>query len=188
MDKNETEYSEVRDSGSEYNSPSSSSDYSCGEERRRRRRKRKHRRRSSHSRRHRSHSQGEDPVVTAPEVQEPPLDGVDGRYGEEAKVVMCSVHRNDLRPLTCRACKAMNHMIQKNLRVHLVVDGSEPSSSAVPQAKDRLLAKRSDHEEPTLVFNEDEMAVFGAIFGQVQILERKCKFLFILKGSLKGHL
>ena len=91
---------------------------------------------------------------------------------------MCSEHDNDLRPLTCRACKAMNHMVRKNLRQHLVVDGSE-GPSVVPSAKDRLLDKRSDHQEPTLVLSSDEMAVLEAIFGQVE-LDPELEFCIML--------
>ena len=149
-------------------SSASSYDSSSSDEERRRRRRRKRRRRSRRSRRRersRSHA-AEDPGPQAvPDAAAaPPSEGADGRYAEKARVVMCSEHDNDLRPLACRACKAMNYMIRKNLRQHLVVDVSE-APSAVPKAKDRLLGKRSDQEEPTLVFSEDEVAVLEAIFG-----------------------
>ena len=162
------EYNEEPDSGSE-DSFSSSSESSSSEEDRRRRKRRKKRRR--HSRRERRSRRKNEPVDVpepgpAPEPQVTSELSADGRYAGPPKVVMCSWHHNDLRPTSCRACKAMNHMIRDNLRQHLVVDGSEVPS-VVPKARDRLLGKRSDHQDPTLVLSEDEVAVLEAIFGQV---------------------
>ena len=62
----------------------------------------------------------------------------------------------------------MCHMIRKNLRIHLVVDGSA-GPSAIPTAKDRLLSKRSDDQVQTLVLSEEEIAVLLAICGKVSI-------------------
>ena len=53
-----------------------------------------------------------------------------------------------------------------NLRPHLVVDESQ-APSAVPSAEDRLHRKRSDTQEPTLVFSAEEMALLEAVLGQV---------------------
>ena len=84
-------------------------------------------------------------------------------------MVMCSEHKNDLVPLSCRACKAMTHMLRFNVRPHLVVDGSIPSTSAIPHGKERLARKRSDATEPTLVFSAEEMELLETILGQVDI-------------------
>ena len=174
MDENED--GELCEAGSGPESPSSSSSSSSSsdsseEERRRRRRHKKKRRQRRRRSRHRQRSQTPAPD-SVPEQGDPPPhpveDSTDGRYVEEGKVQMCSMHENDLRPLTCRGCKAMFHMIRKNLRIHLVVDGSA-GPSAIPTAKDRLLSKRSDDQVPTLVLSEEEIAVLLAICGKVSI-------------------
>ena len=48
---------------------------------------------------------------------------------------------------------------------HLIVDSAAPSG--IPDARDRLLAKRSDATEPTLVFSDEEMALMDTILRQV---------------------
>ena len=73
----------------------------------------------------------------------------------DAKVQLCSVHGNDLVPLTCPACKACRHMMRENMSEQLVVD--HETLSVVPTATGHLLRKRSDKVEPTLVFTEEEM-------------------------------
>ena len=84
-----------------------------------------------------------------------------------ARIQLCSVHGNNLLPSSCQPCSAVAHMVREQCREQLVV---EPAAS-VPQAKDRLFAKRVNEAEPTLVLSEEEMSLLEAIHSQV----RSCK-------------
>ena len=155
------EYKSSDSSSSSSSSYSDSSDSSSEERSRRRRRHkkkgRKHRRRKRGRRSHRSQSPGDTPQGPPNSAPGTASQEADTRYAGEAKVVMCSEHKNDLVPLSCRACKAMTHMLRFNVRPDLVVDGSIPSTSAIPHGKERLARKRSDATEPTLMFSPEEM-------------------------------
>ena len=185
---------ESSSSSSSSHTSSSSSSESSRERRRRRKNKkdRKKRRRRSRSRsRSRSrHGQHHADVAHAGlQVQASEADAAAAadaggpRYGPpEARIVLCSLHKNDLQPLSCTACKGCAHMIRREVRDQLVVDASG-APYLIPSAKDRLLRKRSDEPIPTLVFSEEELALLETILGQVSWDPRNVELLlFFLSG------
>ena len=47
----------------------------------------------------------------------------------------------------------------------------ETRMCAVPGARDRIMAKRSDHQEPILVFSDEKIALLEVILGWVSVGE-----------------
>ena len=137
------------------------------------------RRRSRRSKRsRRSTRRSRSPSPDAKEV-------VNVEEGTPSKMRLCSVHGNNLSPTTCSSCKHLYHIIRKDVRQSLVVE--EPASS-IPTAKERLMSKRSDEIDPTLVFSEEEMAIAEVLTsqgryksGHYEDLVRK--FLFLPKDQ-----
>lgn len=146
-----------------------------GRRRRHRDRPRSHSERRSRSRSRHSHSRrGPSPATQPAHKSSEPGDCVDG-----ARMTLCSVHKNNLVPATCKVCKHMTHIIKGDMAKQLVVDGT-----VIPTASERLLRKRSDQAEATLTFTDEELALAEKIYSQGMFKrghfdELSKKFLFL---------
>ena len=104
-----------------------------------------------------AHGDGPQDEQDSPSIADIPPEAEDLDGDEEPKVLLCSKHGNNLVPTTCKACKACTRMVRTDMVKQLVVD--HELELAVPTATQRLLRRRSDREEPTLTFTEEEMNV-----------------------------
>ena len=123
-----------------------------------------------------SRSQGQAP-------SQPPQPQQQGASSSKsAKVLLCSDHGNNLLPDTCNACRCVSRLVGPDMARQLVVHGGLPSTSSIPSPAKRLLGKRSDEVEPTLVFCEEELEVADKMFSMGRF--RKGHFEEVVKDHL----
>ena len=107
----------------------------------------------------RSAQQSEEPVPGGSQSQPAPSDDPAG-----ARVLLCSVHKNNLVPDTCNACCCCSRLVGADMARSLAMHGGLPSTSAIPGPAQRLMDKRSDEVEPTLVLSVEEMEIADKMF------------------------
>ena len=74
-----------------------------------------------------------------------------------AKIQLCSEHGNNIVPDMCNACQGVTRMVKQDMTRQLMGHGGLPNTSSIPSPADRLLGKRIDEVEPTLVFSLEEL-------------------------------
>ena len=77
---------------------------------------------------------------------------------------MCTIHGNNLVPDVCNVCRHCTHFIKAPVVKQLVVASAPTVSAVIPGPADRLLVRRSDERDPTLVFTQEEMAIASKLF------------------------
>ena len=109
---------------------------------------RRHHRRSRRSRARRSPTVDSGSGGRHPEAEPGPV---------SAKVQLCTIHGNNLVPDICNVCRHCTHFIKAPVVKQLVVASAPTVPGVIPGPADRLLVRRSDERDPTLVFTQEEM-------------------------------
>ena len=135
------------------------------------RRRRSRKPRSRRSRRSSSGSpdrvdgqQGEDPQDGGTQPQTAPATATQAGDQPEARVLLCSVHKNNLLPDQCNACRCCSRLVGADMARQLAMHGGLPSTSAIPGPAQRLCDKQSDEIDPTLVLSSEEMETAKRMF------------------------
>ena len=74
------------------------------------------------------------------------------------------MHGNDPVPDTCNACRVISRIIKPDMMRSLIASKSKGETSKIPGPAERLLARRSDELDPTLLFSPDEMDLATRMF------------------------
>ena len=141
--------------------------------------------RRSQDRRHRWHRSRErrsrSPLLGSNERKRSPTPGIN----KDPEVTLCSIHKNDLRVDSCKACKTCSHLLRKEVADDLVKKAPEPQPPSIPNAKERLLNKRSDEPDPTLTFSEEELSLAEMLYSQVHFQIDLYSLFYLSKGHFK---
>ena len=82
----------------------------------------------------------------------------------DARVILCSKHKNNLMLETCNACRCCSRLVGPDMARQLRIHGNLPRTSAITGPATRLLGRRSNEIDPTLVFSKEELDTASRMF------------------------
>lgn len=78
--------------------------------------------------------------------------------------MLCSSHHQKLRPDICNVCFVANKIIRPDMAEQLRRNSKAMDLADIPGAAMRLLGRRSDEVEPTLILSDESMAIGLRLF------------------------